>query len=81
MHINFKIKRYGSLECQFDIKELPTNTQLAEIKKEVQERLKIAEEKYDRGQPWLEAHDICAEVLRKYVPIGHNTHIATIVID
>lgn len=69
MYINFKCKKYGTI-YQFDIKELPTNTQLDEIKKEVQERIKTAH--------WLEVHDICAEALAKRVPIGHNTHIATI---
>ena len=77
MHINFNCKKYGT-SYRFDIKALPTNAQLDEIKKEVQERLKIAEEKYDNGQPWLELADICAEALAKRVPIGHNTHIATI---
>ena len=80
MHIKFNCKKYGT-SYQFDIKELPTNAQLDKIKKEVQERLKIEEEKYDNGMPWLEACDICAEVLAKYVPIGHNTHIATIEIN
>lgn len=76
MHIHFHSKKYNT-GYRIDIKELPTNTQLDEIKKEVQERIKI-EEEGDGYSLWLDIGDICAEVVAKYVPIGHNTHIATI---
>lgn len=79
MHLHFHSKKYNT-GYRVDIKELPTNTQLDAIKKEVQERIKIQEENMDYPH-WLDIGDICAEVTAKYLSIGHNTHIATIEID
>ena len=76
MYIHFHSKKYDTGYC-VDIKELPTNAQLDVIKKEVQERIKIQEENMDYPH-WLGIGDICAEVVAKYLSIGHNTPIATI---
>lgn len=76
MYIHFHSKKYDT-GYRIDIKELPTNAQLDEIKKEIQERIKIKEE--SEGYPlWLDLGDICAEAVAKRVPIGCDTHIATI---
>ena len=77
MYIHFHSKKYNT-GYRIDVKELPTNIQLDEIKKEVQERIKIEEKR--KGYPlWLDLGDLCAEVVAKYVPLGEsNQHIATI---
>lgn len=77
MHIKFNCKKYG-LRCQFDIKELPTNTQLDEIQKEIRECIRSREESGNIHRIWQDFNYICAEALTKRVSLGHNTLIATI---